>query len=507
MESSDPLPKPLNMTPPDSEVPTQPGISADSSPTFSQRIPSLDVLRGIGVLGILFISIWLFGGFSINQQNGLLLKSKGFDYRLFGTVDILFNGKMRALIAIVFGAGMLLFFAKENQKNQARSGDLFIRRHLWLIFFGLINALVFLWSGDMLFHLGIMGILLFPFVRMTKRGLLIAAILVTFIYCGKNYWQFADDRKAYNKYLAVVEVEKKISKDSADRATSDSLRKKQGKDSLSKAKPDTTLQKKDTLTKDQKDDKAAWEGIVSNMKPDPKKDNGEKKAMQSVSYGKLWNHVLGATQQREAQWTYQTGIWDFAGMILLGMVLFKIGFFNSGFSRQQYLLMAVAGLTAGLLLGWFRLHYHQVALKDYAKFIDSRWIPYHIFFPFERGLMALGYAGFVLAIIGTNPLRRVWRSLASTGQMALTNYLLQSIICTLFFTGFGMGYYGRLSQWQLYFFVIEICMAQIVFSVLWLRYYQYGPAEWLWRCLIYKKWLPNRINISKLTEPASTIVS
>lgn len=507
MGSSDALPKPLNMRPPDSEVPTQPVISAENSLTLSPRIPSLDVLRGIAVLGLLFISIWLFGGFSTNQQNGLLLKSKGFDYRLFGTVDILFNGKMRALIAIVFGAGMLLFFAKENQKNQLRSGDLFIRRQLWLIFFGLINALVFLWSGDMLFHLGIMGILLFPFVRMTKRGLLIAAILVTFIYCGKNYWQFADDRKAYNKYLAVVAVEKKISKDSADKATSDSLLKKQGKDSLSKLQPDTLLQKKDTLTKEQKDDKAAWEGIVGNMKHDPKKDDGEKKAMRSVSYGKLWNHVLGATQQREAQWTYQTGIWDFAGMILLGMVLFKIGFFNSGFSRQQYLLIAVTGLTAGLLLAWFRLHHHQVALKDYAKFIEGQWFPYHLFFPFERSFMALGYAGFVLAIIGTSPLNRLWQSLASTGQMALTNYLLQSIICTVFFTGFGMGYYGRLGQWQLYFFVTEICIVQIVFSVLWLRHFQYGPAEWIWRCLIYKKWLPNRINNSKIPEPASTIVS
>lgn len=497
------------MRSPDSEVPTHgdnpPAISIENPLSPLPRISSLDVLRGIAVLGALFVSIWIFGGFSTNQQNGLLLKSKGFDYRLFGTVDILFNGKMRALIAIVFGAGMLLFFAKENQKNQLRSGDLFIRRHLWLLFFGLINALIFLWSGDMLFHLGMMGILLFPFVRMSKRGLLIAAILVTFIYSGKNYWQFADDRKAHNKYLAVVAVEKKISKDSADRATKDSLLKKQGKDSLlNMQKADTLLQKKDTLTKEQKDEKAAWEGIAGNMKYDAKKDEGEKKAMRSVSYGKLWNHLLPATQAKEAQWTYQTGIWDFSGMILLGMVLFKIGFFNSRFTRRQYLLIAVAGLTAGILLAWFRLHYHQVALKDYAKFIEGNWFPYHLFFPFERGFMVIGYAGLILAIISTRPLKHLWRGLADTGQMALTNYLLQSIICTLFFTGFGMGYYGRLTQWQLYFFVIEICMVQVVFSVVWLRYFQYGPAEWLWRCLIYKKWLPNRISHSKIAEPAST---
>jgi uncharacterized protein len=85
--------------------------------------------------------------------------------------------------------------------------------------------------------------------------------------------------------------------------------------------------------------------------------------------------------------------------------------------------------------------------------------------------------------------------------MALTIYLLQSILCVIFFTGFGMGYFGKLQQWQLYFFAAEVALVNIVFSVFWLRYFYHGPAEWLWRCLIYKKWLPNRINNSTI-EPA-----
>ena len=91
---------------------------------FTPRIQSLDVLRGIAVLFALFISVWFFGGFSQNMQNGLLLSSKGFDYRLFGTVDLLFDGKMRALIALVFGAGMLLFLSKDNQKGKLSTQDL-----------------------------------------------------------------------------------------------------------------------------------------------------------------------------------------------------------------------------------------------------------------------------------------------------------------------------------------------------------------------------------------------
>ena len=503
------------MIPPISEVPphgTQPTISDPppaSPPINSPRIPSLDVLRGLAILAALFVSIWIFGGFSSNQQNGILLTSKGLNYRLFGTVDLLLNEKMTAIIAIVFGAGMVIFMSKQPQ-GRFSLADLFIRRQMWLILFGLINAVVFLWTGDFLFHLGIMGILLFPFIRLSKRGLLIASLIALFIFCGKNYWKYADDRKSYHKYLAVTTIEKRIKKDSSDNAKKDSLLKAQKKDGLpegQKADSLTSKSKTDTLTKQQKNEKSNWEGRVSGMKYDPKKDDGEKKAMRSTSYGKLWNHVLPTTQFKEASWTYQTGVWDFAAMILLGMALFKIGFFTSQYSRSKYLLLGIAGLTAGLLLGWFRLHHNQLTLQDYAKYIDHHSIPHTFFFPFEMAFMAVGYSSLILFVLGSGPLNGLWRGFAYVGKMALTIYLMQSIICTLFFTGFGMGYYGRLSQYQLYIVAGEICLFQIAFSMFWLRRYHYGPAEWLLRCLMYRTWLPNKKNLPAITESPVTAQS
>src|SRR6187551_3287846 len=86
-------------------------------PLPGNRIHSLDVIRGIAVLGALFASIWIFGGFSRNMQTNLLLHPSGGNYRLFATISLLFVGKMRALIAIVFGAGMVIFLTKPNTVN------------------------------------------------------------------------------------------------------------------------------------------------------------------------------------------------------------------------------------------------------------------------------------------------------------------------------------------------------------------------------------------------------
>ncbi len=496
------------MIPPVSEVPSH-DVSQHSFST-SPRIPSLDVIRGIGVLGALFISIWIFGGLTNNQQTGLLLKSKGFDYRLFGTVDLLLTGKMKALIAIVFGAGMILFLSKGNEKDAPANADLFIRRQMWLILLGLINALVFLWTGDMLFHFGIMGILLFPFARLSKRGLLTAAAVALLIFCGKNYWKYSDDKKTFNKYLAVVAIEKKIKKDSADNAKKDSISNLQKKDSLSRQSQTDTLLKratKDTLTKEQQEKKSTWEGLVAGMKYDPKKDDDEKKAMRRISYGKLWNHLLPTTQFREASWTYTTGVWDFAAMILLGMFFLKWGFFNNRFSRSRYLLLAISGIAIGLLLGWFRLHNQQLTLQDYAKYIENHPIPHTIFFPIEIVSMAVGYTSVMMFLMGTGSMKRLWRGLASVGKLALTNYLMQSVFCSIFFMGSGMGYFGRLSQTQLYLIAGEICLLQVGFSVLWLRRFQYGPAEWLLRSLVFKSWLPNKIQNRPAPETPSTTQS
>jgi uncharacterized protein len=472
----------------DSVTPDERNPNVTSTSTVTRgRIQPLDVLRGIAVLGGLLVSVWMFGGFTENRQVQLFEYPHGYNYKLFSIIVLLFQGKMLALISLVFGAGIVLYLSKSNKQSNLAVPDLYIRRQMWLLAFGLLNALLFLWSQDVLFHLAIMGILLFPFARLSSKGLFIAAMVATAIFCGKNYWKYADDKKAYNKYLAVTAIEKKLSRDSLARAHA--MQTKDGKNSAA-----VVAVKKDSLSKQQKADKMAWEMTLKNMKYDPKKDEGEYKEMQTLSFGDIWTHVLPATQSRESQWTYQTGVWDIASMMLLGMALLKFGFFEDRLPKNQYFFIAIAGLAAGLFLGWLRLHYNNIALRDYVKYIVRYPLPYNFSFPFEKLLLAVAYASGVMFLIRVTRLAAIWKALAAVGRLALTNYLLQSVFCTLFFTGYGMGYFGKLQQYELYFFAGEVWIVQIVFSWFWLQEFEYGPAEWLWRCMTYGKWLPIKNN-------------
>ncbi len=468
-----------------------------SSPKTPARIQSLDVLRGIAVLGGLGVSIWLFGGFTANQKLQLLQVHKGYNYGMFSTISLLLEGKMLSLICLVFGAGAVLYMQKK-QEGKLQPADLFIRRQLWLLAFGLLNALLFLWSGDILFHLAILGILIFPFTRMRARGLVIAGFIAALFFTGKIYWQHADHQSIYAKYVAVLNAEKKIKKDSALRAKEapkkDAAIAGNAKPALSK---DTTKAaiaaiKKDTLTAKQVREKQAWEGLVKSTKYDPKADEGTFKNMRKEKFGEVYDHVLPSIQQKEAQWTYNTGIWDMSSLMLIGMAMFKFGFFNRRWKTSSYLVLSIVGIGLGLALAWVRLYLHQQEILDFEKYIQRYPIPHNLLVPFEKILMVLGYASLVLLLLNTAIFRTVFSAFAAVGKLALSNYLFQSIACLLIFTGYGMGYFGRLEQYQLYLVVFEIWIIQIVFSVFWLKVFTYGPAEWLWRCLVYARWMPIR---------------
>jgi uncharacterized protein len=101
----------------------------------------------------------------------------------------------------------------------------------------------------------------------------------------------------------------------------------------------------------------------------------------------------------------------------------------------------------------------------------------------------------------TAALSAVMRTFSAVGQMALTNYLTQSLICMFVFTGAGLGLYGHLERHELYYVVAAIWAVQIIWSPLWLRRFRFGPCEWVWRSLTYWQRQPMRNEVALTSAP------
>jgi uncharacterized protein len=176
------------------------------------------------------------------------------------------------------------------------------------------------------------------------------------------------------------------------------------------------------------------------------------------------------------------------GLMLMGMGLMQLGVFAASRSYRFYSTLAVGGYALGLPIVGYGIYdqishdfdpVHQLIIGGHFNYFGSLFV-------------ALGHAGLVMLICKAGLLRGLTARLAAVGRMALSNYLMQSILCTTLFEGWGFGLFGRLDRFQLLGVVVSVWLVQLVVSPLWLRYFRFGPMEWLWRSLTYWKVYPFR---------------
>src|SRR5262249_48060250 len=140
------------------EIPTgnaPPPAAAPAPVAEAERLRIVDALRGVALLGILLMNI---PGFSMPNYYWESFKSNpaSVNYWVSAVISVVFEGKMRALFGMIFGAGVLLFVSKKEQAGRSVTG-LFYRRMFWLVLFGLIHAHLILWIGDILYLYGFCG--------------------------------------------------------------------------------------------------------------------------------------------------------------------------------------------------------------------------------------------------------------------------------------------------------------------------------------------------------------
>lgn len=422
----------------------------------AERFSSLDVLRGVAVLGILLMNITAFGLLSQAQENPRVDGgAAGLDLLVYEITSVGFAGTMRGLLSLLFGAGTLLLFRRFEEAGRSLDAmRLHLRRMLWLLLFGFVHWSLLLWPGDILFVYALCGVMLIMVIDLPSGAQ--AALAALLIALG-THSLVQDHAAAQAKHAAWVEAVE-ASSAGAPPSAEQQLAIRQWHDEQAYSQP----------TAEMIEDSRNWH---------------------SGSY------IAAVTGQFSSSASFQLwGIffWIFADVgpfMLIGMVLLRLGLLQGGASLRTGLIMAVAGLALGIPLGLWELR--QVLADDFSRLsILAARRTYLI----GRAAMTFGLLGLLLVAIRLGVLPGLQRALAAAGRMALSNYLAQTLICIWLFYDFGpcLGLYGQLARHELMLVVAAIWAVQLAWSQWWLTRFRFGPFEWLWRSLTYGRRQPMR---------------
>ena len=421
----------------------------------AERIKTIDIVRGVALLGILMMNIENFG---IDYNSAFFTIAHGphdtADFYTREVIRVFFNGTMRGLFSMLFGAGMILFtMNKKEIVGGVTVVELYYRRLLVLVMFGVINAYVLLYPQDILYEYGLAGMLLYPFRKTAAKWLFLLGILCIAIGTFKDQLRYNEKREKRAAYHEAVKTEKAGKK----------------------------------LTPEQQQATTTWLEI-ENSKPDPEVVNRNISTRRS-GYAAIFNYFIPGNSRGESSGIYH-GIWDPLCMMFIGMALFRLGFFSNKLSTSTYAMALIIGYGIGIALGWVMFSKGLLRSFNYGAYVDAHRVPHAALNDFRKLFLCIGHASLIILVFRSRIIPWLMKGFANVGQMAFTNYLMQSILCTLFFYGYGLGYYNHLKYHQLYFVVGAVWIFQLIFSAIWLRYYRFGPFEWLWRSLTYWKKQP-----------------
>jgi uncharacterized protein len=418
-----------------------------------ERISSIDTLRGFALLGILIMNISSFGlPDGIDSNPTALGPTSKLNLAVWVARFVLADGKLRAIFSMLFGAGVVLLTDRlEKRGEAARAADIFTRRNMWLTLFGILHG-YFLWDGDVLYFYGITALLfLYPCRKLKARTLLIAGATVFLILAVTR----------------VVRLESRIHL--AERTAAATHAEKQGQ----------------ALSKEQKEDRKAWQEVEENGHPSRESTEKEIADMRG-GYVSVFKRYASFTVNFESIFYYRWSFCDALGMMLIGMGLLRMGFLSAQLSYKFYAWTAVLGYAAGLPLGVLCTWKVVRSGFDTLAILNWEYLPYDL----QRLSVALAHASIVLMVVKAGALRWLTKPLAAVGQTALSNYLGTSLICTLIFNGYGLKLFGRLQFYQLFFVMGGVWVLNLIASPLWLKYFRFGPIEWAWRSLTYWKRQP-----------------
>jgi len=403
-----------------------------------ERLGGLDLLRGVAILGILPMNVLAFALPMEAYQNPLALGAiSSGEWWAWRVTHLLFDQRFMTIFAAMFGAGILLLDARPVRPGVSVAGR-FMRRMGWLLVIGLLHAHL-LWYGDILVAYALCGMLAFPLRRLPTVWL--ATIGFVLLLVPPAIWT------GLHAVATVAPPEVLADMREAWAPSEDSIR--------------ATLD--------------AYRGGWLDQMP----ERTMASAFMQTGVFLMWS------------------VWRATGLMLIGMVLLRVGFLAGRWSSQGYAVAAVSGFALGLALTGWGLRRNESIAYEMIDAMTLGALPNY----FGSLFGAFGWAAAVLPIgRGAASLPIVAR-LEAVGRTSLSNYLLQTVLCTSIFYGHGLGWFGHLDRVHLWLVVLAVWIVQVLATSIWLRWFRIGPAEWVWRSLAAWRVLPLRVSSGSRTAP------
>jgi uncharacterized protein len=419
---------------------------AAAAPT-ARRIESLDFLRGVALFGILLMNIVGMGLGPAYDNPTVAGGATGVNLWSWIVTWVAFEGTQRALFSILFGAGVILFTQRAEASGRPDAADLYFRRNLWLIGFGLINAWLLLFVGDILYYYGVTALFLYAFRKLSGRKLLAIGAATLLVGAAWSAIEAVGVLQVHEEYRAAAQV------------------------------PEASR------SEEQKAAVEAWRAREGDRNPGPQA-YAQIRAGVTASYWSALRSYAPIIAHFES-WNLYRYFFDIFGVMMIGMALFKLGVLTLEVRSRVYAAMMLGGYAVGLT----------------CNILEVRWLIANAFSPlayaqteisYDVGRLAttMGHLGLLMLFLRSGLLGWLRRAMAAVGRMALTNYLTHSVVSLVVFV--LLGWFGYLQRHQLYYIVFAIWAFQLVFSPLWLKHFRFGPVEWLWRYLTYGKAPPFR---------------
>jgi uncharacterized protein len=405
-------------------------VTAAATEAAPPRIATLDILRGVAVMGILAMNI---ANFAMPQQaymNPLAYGHEGpADLVAWAVNFVLVDGKMRGLFSFLFGASMLLVIERAEAKDES-SARVHFRRMAWLLLFGLTHF-YFVWNGDILTGYAVVGMIAWFFWGKTNEELLrlgIALVIVQALIFGMMTlgvglaaWQASQPGASAEVLKSWADLQREI------------------------AMPDAA-------------------GLSASL------------ALHDGSWMGLARHQLTQRSFDPLALLAMYG-WETMAYMLFGMWGLRSGFLTGAWEDARYRKVAAIGFAVTI-----PVYAVLAAIIWWSGFSALAIVACGMTAPtLFRPVMVAAWAALIILL--TRRGGALTGRIAAAGRAAFTNYLGTSLLMTALFYGWGLGLFGDLRRIELLIVVAAMWAVMLLWSKPWLERFQYGPFEWLWRSL------------------------